>query len=428
MDSEKTADELFYVSVSTCAQPIAVASEVSLQDYKQDLPLQVYIVNDPSELSNLAESESPVPRSTILSDFGLAVGNISAYSDVYVAVYAPNIDDTKWYGSWSAVISISQKSSTVSYIEAPFMLSDTDSKSAVFTVQDKAAIDSNTTSYVYTYDDPSLDSLQKSYCALSTSTNAVSTALDQFVQVQNTTYFEISDLDPSATYTIYTVTSMNNTKTISTGVQFTTKSNSNCELIYGLDFCSEVAYSVPANTSLFNRTQLGRWYDNQAKSVYQNFIYSLQMIPCNVNEDSRYTILRTCDDCSSSYKQWLCATTIPRCGDEGPNSMYLKERVPSTSRNTAIDEILSPGNYSELLPCSDMCFRIMRDCHSNLGFSCPESGRGLEDSYGVFSTNPENYTCNFLGSRSSYYISSVSEVSVNKFLVLSSLMTSFLLF
>lgn len=219
----------------------------------------------------------------------------------------------------------------------------------------------------------------------------------------------------------------------------------NCELIFNLDFCDEVAYAVPSNPYTFPSVEaLSAVYDSYAAANYQNFNYSLQQIPCNTTSSAQYSLAKTCDDCASAYKQWLCAVTMPRCEDYSSQLAWLQPRnlgqrfinspintpgsvhqqflnapynpMPSapgdsaayaqtyasvfasnSSRNpTIIDDQIMPGPYKEVLPCDDLCYSLMQSCPASFGFGCPFPGRGLEVDYGKRSTTGD-VTCSYLG-------------------------------
>ena len=196
-----------------------------------------------------------------------------------------------------------------------------------------------------------------------------------------------------------------------------TKSNSiipvdNCALLFNLSFCPSVAYAAPANPQRYNTTELlAQHYDNYAESLYQNFTYSLQQIPCNTTSSAQYSLAKNCTDCDAAYRQWLCAVTIPRCEDISNPNPHLQPRAVNyssinssyangtandsafslanrnrtsfnSSRNPMIDADIQPGPYKELLPCKDICYNLVRSCPAALQFACPLEGHGLNYSYG----------------------------------------------
>jgi calcium channel MID1 len=199
----------------------------------------------------------------------------------------------------------------------------------------------------------------------------------------------------------------------------------NCKLIYNLQFCSDVAYAVPANSSS-NVSDLVSFYDSNAQSLYQFFNNSIQQIPCNTTNSAQWSLVSTCDDCADNYLTWLCAVTIPRCEDlstpsngsiavvprsmanatdaelqiAGINASYAQRSWVNSSRNQLIDQVINPGPYKELLPCTNTCFDLVRTCPAVLGFSCPRQALLMNRSYGTFDrrlASMGTWTCNFLG-------------------------------
>ena len=189
---------------------------------------------------------------------------------------------------------------------------------------------------------------------------------------------------------------------------------SSCTLLYGLEFCSKVAYAVPYNPETADSfSALQSIYDENAKNVYTNFSKSLAQIACDTTASAQYSLAVGCQDCETAYKDWLCAVTIPRCDDfrKAPlPGQYLQPRadpsgernVSKHSRNVLIDQRIQPGPYKELLPCQDLCYGLVRSCPATLGFSCPLEGHGLNVTYGKLNPNKPNdetksLACNFPG-------------------------------
>jgi len=198
----------------------------------------------------------------------------------------------------------------------------------------------------------------------------------------------------------------------------------NCALIVDLAFCDQIAYSVPSNPNFGNSTQLAQFYDDYAASVYANFNKSLAQIACEAPSSQRYSLARTCDDCAAAYKDWLCSVTIPRCEDFSNTASYLQPRAVSqpfpdgsvldaealasagvrnttafnSSRNPLIDEVIRPGPYKELLPCDDLCYKLVQSCPAAMGFGCPlPRWTGFDGNYAKHEPTA-GLTCNFPGS------------------------------
>lgn len=164
----------------------------------------------------------------------------------------------------------------------------------------------------------------------------------------------------------------------------------NCRLIYGLSFCNEVAYSVPANASSpVDMNSLSESYDTQAQALYSPFGTSLSQFNCDATQ---YSLVRNCTDCFNDYKRWLCSVAIPRCATPDPQQQVdpgipaLKQVPLNGSRNPWIDSILQPGEWTELLPCIDLCYRVVQSCPPFLQFTCP-NGDLAASQYGYWQPN-----------------------------------------
>jgi calcium channel MID1 len=176
-----------------------------------------------------------------------------------------------------------------------------------------------------------------------------------------------------------------------------------CRLIHGLDFCSDVAYSVPSDPTqdIWNIT---RAYDKQAQDLFAPFATALSQFNCN---NTQYSLVRNCDDCYRDYKRWLCAVTIPRCtSSSSPSTLVTTRTVAAQSaRNPWIDATYSLQNgWTELLPCVDVCYQVVQSCPPFLQFNCPEGDLAAQQ-YGYWKTivndslvlDVNNPTCNRVG-------------------------------
>ena len=52
------------------------------------------------------------------------------------------------------------------------------------------------------------------------------------------------------------------------------------------------------------------------------------------------------------------------------------------SRNSQINVSIKPGPYKELLPCADLCHKLVQACPAALGFACPSDSKS-STSYGM---------------------------------------------
>ncbi|KAF2767326.1 hypothetical protein EJ03DRAFT_329351 [Teratosphaeria nubilosa] len=229
-------------------------------------------------------------------------------------------------------------------------------------------------------------------------------------------------------------------------VPWTTKNDGNCQLMFNLSFCDEVAYAVPANPNKYNITGMREQFDNYTQFWYNNFNMSLQQIACNTTPSAQYSLTKNCSDCYAAYKEWFCAVSIPRCEDFSNTAEYLQIRnvgqphynnntmlpdsflntpykpmtnaptlpgspwdtqtyisslATNSSRNALIDTQIQPGPYKEVLPCQDLCYSLVQSCPAALGFNCPYPGRGLEAGYGKRSPDG-TVTCSYMGAYYSF--------------------------
>ena len=160
---------------------------------------------------------------------------------------------------------------------------------------------------------------------------------------------------------------------------------------------------------MFNNTaSLAAFYDNATQANYNYFQKVLAQTPCETTSSAKYSLARTCEDCSNSYKAWVCAVMMPRCtdfnstepwlqpramGQPFPDGTFLapdvvanasKYRAFNGSRNPSIDQFIVPGPYKEVLPCDTLCYSLVQSCPASMQFGCPQPGViGFSESYGV---------------------------------------------
>lgn len=485
------------LSFNTCLQPLrndnATAGHVPPQ-------LELYVSNSTANQTP-GPNVTDKPQMAVTVDRGFGELAFDATGDVWVGVYAPSKPDNEsslWQASlpWNYDIAMSTGDPYYGFSNDPFLyLVDTDDTTALFvtgnmtstsgldggfneTLSDEALMALNGT-LPYTLfaqsesanDNPALAGLERSYCALSKSASADGVTLDTSMTARGLgnhpkQQFHIKQLNRSSAYYAFLArprNTTNNTNTAGTAggilwnaTRFMTKTDGNCAIIYNLPFCSEVAYAVPANPTVFNATGLSTFYDSAAAGWYGNFSLSLQQIPCNAKSASTFSLVRSCDNCAAAYKNWLCAVTIPRCMDFSQELSYTAPRSTNTlfynasanaeqlhpfsptlspdqvaafqnrtnasasanaanysqaagSRNPSIDAVVRPGPYREVKPCVDLCWNLVQSCHPNFGFACPGAGSWGENvSYGQRSSDGD-ITCGFLGAV--YFLSAASTVS-----------------
>ena len=429
----ETDNTTLYITLNICDQPQPKIKNPN----GAPTPLQLYISTDP----NNRRPDKNNRNIAVPINFGYGVESFSASDDVYLSVTAPD-KSSQFAGGYSYELTASVDQAFTTYIDKDEMVFvDSDTHAAL--------LSSNYTTdasiygvFVHPQDDPTILGLSSSYCGLKNwarvkgnidnlSTGDVDTGVMILGGNKTKQQFYVKNLNGSSAYYGIMALDSNYTGNKDTNgtsggggkvwktMNFTTKASGNCAVIYNLTFCSSVAYAVPSNDTKLNHTELTLLYDNDARNKYQNFRKSLQQIPCNTTSSAQYSLARNCSDCDNAYRAWLCAVTIPRCEDFSSNASYLMPRLVSktftngstalglnedpytadnksalymnSSRNPMIDESIMPGPYKEMLPCTDLCYEIVRSCPANLGFACPLKNHGLNQAYG------EDGACSYPG-------------------------------
>ncbi|KAL8673850.1 MAG: hypothetical protein Q9168_001762 [Polycauliona sp. 1 TL-2023] len=439
-----------WLSISVCDQPTSATAGIA------GIPpqLEVYL----SRSANNQQPDQQRNDQVILVQGGYGHVNLSSVSDdLWIGVGAPQAPDG-FEGVYNYELAASTDSLYTTYFNGdpnyPITAWDTDSNSSILSTSDITNSLANTTNftrwmamdpppfsvYVYGQADLSFLSLNRSICGLRNHAMVKNSDNSMMVKIggQPKQLFYVNGLNSSTSY--YAILTLeggpgNSTAggggTIWEATTFTTKSDNNCQIIYNLPFCTDIAYAVPSNPKTKpNVTELGLLYDTWANESYQNFNKSLQQIPCETTDSAKYSLARDCDDCDNAYKAWLCAVTIPRCedfstpfndkrhllprninqafinGTETPNdevtgSLFSPENKTSNhfgvSRNPRIDNEIQPGPYKEMLPCKDLCYHLTQNCPAALGFACPLDSRGLNFSYGHQGQNAKEWFCNWPG-------------------------------
>ncbi|KAK9369739.1 stretch-activated Ca2+-permeable channel component-domain-containing protein [Lipomyces kononenkoae] len=417
----------WYISAAICTQPSSTNGSMPLDAYTVDL--SVRFVGRLQALGQSPADASIQYNDTLVNGVFYSHFSVEPSAIVSIDIIAPGYDDSSWVGSWSGQIlaTLYQLNGTSDSLNTTVV--DTDSSSVLVAT---GTLSNTTTTppydaYVYDDDNNSVRSLNGSYCAIASGGFAAQASnISIMTTLLGNTTREImfaEGLDSDSRYQAYVVeanSTLSGTGLVWDVVEFTTKTNSTCQVIYGLGFCDEIGYAVPSNTSL-SRDDLRSWYDDLAIGLYSGFNKSLQIAPCDVNVDVRYSIMRTCDQCRASYKRWLCLSLIPRCyesatnlalaladGSHDPSGLSeisgLAYRARGTSRNDFLNDDLNPDDYTELMPCSYVCHKVMQDCPSNLQFLCPLPRKGLYQAYGLLNAtlhngatfNLDTATCNFI--------------------------------
>ncbi|KAJ5910990.1 uncharacterized protein N7473_000293 [Penicillium subrubescens] len=438
-----------YLSLTTCRTPTSNSSSTVPGSFPQ---LQIYYSTDES-LEKPGPGKDDSRQTMITAEGGYAIANITTDSDIFIGIVAPN--STTFSGNYEYQIAAS--------IDAPFhsvhdddsflYFIDADVSAALLVTNNLTQSEPNSTNYqewmklnppytmfAHNINNTALAGLERSFCALdrlstlgrisnSTEMGMTSRGLGNKPKEQ----FYITGLNRSSTYNGILAMVGNSTQSgngiiggggsVWKAMNFSTKADDNCAVLFNLTFCSEVAYAVPANPHRKNVSELRTIYDTYASTYYANFNNSLQQVQCTTEPESMYSLAVDCTDCATAYKQWLCSVSIPRCEDFTSNAAYLQVRnagqnfingsslpedsvyrqsaVTNASRNPLIDSQIQPGPYKEILPCQDICYTLVKSCPSTFGFGCPK-GEWLNASYG-YRNGDGDITCSYLGA--AYYLS-----------------------
>lgn len=489
-DSNRT----IYLSANVCRQPAWNGSGPQIAAPPQ---LTLY-VSSTEDNTNLGPSAGNTSQTVRPFNGGFANASVTGASgDWSLAVSAPELPDG-FTGSWTYSLSASIDGyfHAVETSEAFLYLVDTDYNSALLVTDNLTEANSSnrvfqewmnlTAPYIMFAANTNLTGLwgmENSYCGLDTfvrdNQQIVANREDllgeeSHVQMGMITrglgkkpkeQFYVTSLNSSSSYRGFLAMRGNSTAygdgVVGGGgkvwqpVSFTTKSDGNCQLLYNMTFCDEVAYAVPANPNTMSTfEQLQSFYENHTTTWWAPFNWTLAQIPCNTTSDAQYSLARTCTDCAAAYKEWLCAVSIPRCQDftnqadylqvrnvgqtfynndsmldseflnsqyiampkaptiQGSNAFnqtYLSSFATNRSRNQQIDEVIKPGPYKEVLPCEDLCYSLMQSCPAAMGFVCPYRGRGLEAGYGMRSSS--GVTCSYLGAV--YYVNDAAGAAIS---------------
>lgn len=466
----KRQDQLpiqLYLTFNTCLQPQPNAALPGSQRPTGPPPALELFMSNSSDNQTPGPATTTKPQTTIPIVGGFASLTINATGSIWVAVYAPRVSNiNQWQDVWNYELVLSTTKPYHGYLEDQFLyLVDTDYNSALFitgnmstTASAEGGIDEDVDgAELLTHSPPytmyaqntgvysRFFGLERSYCAVTKLAQVRPSSLDSSMTARGLgnlpkEQFHLRELNRSSTYLAFLARPTSNDSADTSGtlwraLRVSTKTDGNCQIIYNLPFCNEVAYAVPSNPTLFGMQQLMTFYDDIAASWHKNFSYSLQQINCNVSKVSAYSIARTCTDCDNAYKNWLCAVTIPRCMDWSSKLPYLAERAATElfynntatalqlhpyapaltppqlaehnatvgnqtgkipSRNKQIDVVVQPGPYREIKPCLDLCWMLVQSCPSSFGFACPQpQSPGAELSYGERAGG--DVTCSYLG-------------------------------
>ncbi|ROW09195.1 hypothetical protein VPNG_05667 [Cytospora leucostoma] len=456
--SKRATTRTVYISANTCLQPSSNSTTAT-----EPPQLTIYVSNSTNNTSPGPSADASEQEERKFTE-GAVMLSLNTSTDLYIGVSANNVS-SDFSGIYNFQIAASINAYYHSYNESmadELYWVDSDTTSVLLITQnlttsrDEEVEEGFVASRPYVMfaqndNDPSINGMRNSYCGLNNNAQiaAVRNGQDTTQVTTGITrrgaggypkqQFYFSGLNASSKY--QGILAKNANATTNTNVPgggghvlryttFETKSTgANCNLVFNLSFCDEVAYAVPSNPNTFpNTTLLGEFYDNYARSLYDGFNKSMAQIPCEAPESQQFSLVRNCTTCQSAYKDWLCSVTIPRCEDFSSTDKWLQPRAINrtfpdgsspdadslsqyepyqnqssflSSRNPLIDSVVNPGPYKEVLPCAELCYDLVQSCPASLGFACPRPWMmGFNTSYGTKSpaSDKGNITCNYPGS------------------------------
>lgn len=348
-------------------------------------------------------------------------------SILYIAVRSP--ENTNKTALWLYEIGVSQNDLVFQWDDRTWsLLVDADSLLALIVTGNLLSKSENTLHFnashsqyllfIYSEDYRHyFDQLNSSWCAvrngpaLLSTTDFVSSYTQRTGALQQ--QFFVDRLNKSTTYLAYLVANFRGTNfggAVYQPLEFKTMDTDACQLVYDLDFCDQVAYAVPASSSL-DYQGLCSVYDNRSQALYENFTKALDQIACDTTSDAVFLPVRSCPDCAQLYKDWLCSVTIPRCSTS--NNTGLMPRDVGESRNDFINsEVVPPLAYFEVLPCVNVCQAMVRDCPADFGFLCPTGNASISQSY-FWDLGADYASCNFVGVPQVVTLNGVPSVKVS---------------
>ncbi|GAA5891476.1 hypothetical protein JCM8208_007295 [Rhodotorula glutinis] len=452
-----------WVSLSLCSPPSAFASSANTSALPSKLGTTLYLSNSsaiqapgPDHTRDPDDGNPDTPRldastgATAKLSHGFANSSLGGAADggVWIGVFAPDsaalldgVDNASaTAGEWVFELQVSSGTPLAPYaVEAAagFRLGDTDSSTVLLSTANYSAAASDAPAapdwqVLVAPTEPHAFALGRSQCAVRAAMQravgrANASATTRGYGGGTRTQFVVDGLEPGTNYTAWLVAN----ETMAGGAAggenqtrvwdpsfFATKNGDSCRLVYGIDACPSVAYSVPAPRSL-DTPSLVDFFNSTLSASLANFSRTLTTFPCGSRDNGLYSIVSTCDDCREAYRNFLCATTLPRCTDAPPSTAVNDSSVtlarddelatwrvpqqfetalvrddpaasrtplfgpanlsstfpslfnasyPATAANARAE---SPFPYSEVPPCLDVCYLVEARCPPFLGWRCP---------------------------------------------------------
>lgn len=446
---KNTTNSLF-VSASLCSGPSIPPYNISDPDVLSDLQMtyyeaslatlvRMYVSTDPSNtIPGPNDMLGKPDYQYLLGGFVQDENTVKDPPGAWITIWPP-ADTRNVTGTWNLTLTASTEGSPMSLQnQAGLSFADSDAQNALFTSFGYTTGNQpNLTLYVLpTLQDPislaTAEYFNSSLCSIAATFHTFNTTQDgpiinssettrgltKFNPDQQRLQFQVTDLQPGSNYTAWLVeygqigNPAQQSATIWPAVKFVTKTQRNCRLVYDVDFCPQVAYSIPVSPTVTTEQALSIINDTVSPN-FNNFTATIDTFPCNSTQFGEFSPVQTCSDCKRQYQDWLCAVTMPRCVDPLPTNNGTNQTAavddPTTlngigmeinpqllpyiinrnnnSRQGYIDseDGLDAGTYGELLPCIYTCYFVSRSCPMPLvQWACPVWDISAQASYGTF--------------------------------------------
>ncbi|BGP27451.1 calcium channel subunit Mid1 [Rhodotorula toruloides] len=455
LPSSSSTNPPIYVSLSLCSIPSSLAHNTSITlppvfDTVLYVSTTPYIKPYPS---NASTPDDLFSRGDSLATSQLSYGYANVTLEVteggggiYVAVFAPDTSkvvdpaESSVTGQWHFELDISSGTTEPPYVargRTGLRTEDTDMSSVLLStakwMDEREApphvpivAPTNSLSLALSRSKCFVRSMARQSVAVGASLNASTTTRGWPVNGTRAQYW-VDGLGRASNYTAWLVENATmsdgggaNQTQVWDPVFFATKSTDSCRLVYGIDVCPSVAYSVPAPASI-DTPSLISFFNSSISASLANFTRTMTTFPCGLN-DGQYSVVSTCDDCITAYRDYLCAMTMPRCTD-APSNVTLNDTtttvgaslpsydIPSRYTNSLIrtdpfasrTPLFGPSNlsstfptlfnstfrptrqnllsespfpYTETPPCLDICYLVEARCPPFLKWWCPKDSGG----------------------------------------------------
>ncbi|KAI1377402.1 stretch-activated Ca2+-permeable channel component-domain-containing protein [Hypoxylon crocopeplum] len=469
LERRQQPTKTLWISANTCEQPWPISPAQTTTAP----PQLILYVSTSADNTSPGPGQDANSQKVIPFTEGAVMFNVSVNRDIYLSIAAPNVStelfDTTRQFNFELVASTDRYYYSYSdQTNTELVWVDSDATAALLQTSyltnksDQVITELPYVMFAHNQDNVIINGIRNSYCGLKLyaqirslddgSTGAITMGLKKGGDKNLTReQFYVTGLNASSNYLGILARApgqiaqkrQDDTSSVGGGVvfqptPFQTKPNGACTFVFNLTLCGETQYAVPGNLKKFpDGAALAPFYNNYTQTMWDNFDKVLQQVPCETSSTAQYSLARNCDDCKAAYKNWLCSVAVPRCEDfsaadreflqirnvgaQFPDGTFVDKSIRdelsklqafNTSRNPAIDQVVQPGPYKELLPCEDLCYELVRSCPASMGFSCPRPGSafGFNASYGQ-KKEDGSLSCNYPGS--AHFPSSASTLSTS---------------